>query len=82
MKQRNWVIELEEAAKKDVWVIFDQDGRCFGLVMKITHEYYTVRCKCDILEARDATNKVQYKNIKGHYNSIKEAKDAYQDYYK
>lgn len=81
MKQRDWITELEEADKDD-WVVFNQAGRCFGLIMETTYDYILVRCKCDMNETRDATNKVRFKNIKGHYNSFAEAENAHHQYYK
>ncbi len=80
MKQIDWVEELEN---KEDWVIFDQAGSCFGLVVEISpsQEVYLIRCRCDMNKGKKATNNIKLDNIKGHYKSFTEAEDVYQKKY-
>ncbi len=84
MKQIDWVEEWEN---RETWIVFDQNGSCFGIVTEEFKNYgvvtYQIRCKCDIDKNRTkATNTIKQRNVKSYHKSLKEAEDAYNKLYK
>jgi hypothetical protein len=83
MKQRDWVEEWEN---RETWVVFDQAGKCFGIIIEEFKNYgvitYQVRCRCDMQKNKTAaTNNIKQKNVKSYHKSFKEAEDAYKKRY-
>ena len=82
MKQRDWVKEWE-VANKETWAVFNQGGRCYGLVVSDEwridkKQRLLIRCKCDMEKTRPkATNNIQLKNIESWHDTYEDARHAY-----
>jgi hypothetical protein len=83
MKQIDWVEEWEN---RETWAVFDQNGKCFGVITEKSKKYdvvtYIIRCICDINKNRtEGTNTIKQRNVVSYHKSFKEAEDAYQKKY-